>query len=169
MSRDPSGQDLVIERRFAAPPDLVWAMWTRPEHLAVWYGPKGATIPVARMDVRVGGHRLLCLEMTTPDGPRRMWFTGEYVEVLEHRLLVYTDALADEHGTVMSAEQAGLPAGHPTVTEVRVVLEPDGSGTRMTLTHVGIPDGSPGATGWAVALDALAARLSDPVTPSPLG
>jgi uncharacterized protein YndB with AHSA1/START domain len=159
MSDDDGGQNLVMERTLEAPPDLIWKMWTEPEHFAAWYGPGGATIPVAKMDVRVGGIRLLCMEMTTPDGARRMWFTGEYLEVIENQRLVYTDSMSDENGNLMSAEQMGMPTGHPTTTEVSVELEQVLGGTKMVLTHVGVPAGSPGAAGWAMALEKLAARL----------
>ena len=113
------------------------------------------------MDVRVGGTRLLRMEITTPDGTMQMWFAGQYLEVIENQRLVYTDAMSDEHGNVLSPEQTGMPAGHPTTTEVRVELEPVSGGTRMRLTHVGIPAGSPGAAGWAMALDKLTAHLSE--------
>ena len=151
---------VTIERMFPAPPDLIWKLWTQPEHFASWYGPAGSTVPVARMDVRVGGTRLLCMEVQTPQGPRRMWFTGTYLEVAENQRLVYTDSMADEHGTVLAPEEMGMPAGHPTTTEVRVHLEPVGGGTRMVLTHIGIPEGSPGAVGWAMAVDKLADQLT---------
>jgi hypothetical protein len=72
------------ERSFDAPVDLIWQMWTDPEHFKAWYGPNGAAIPVARMDVRVGGTRFVCTEMQSPNGPMRMWFTGEYREVVEN-------------------------------------------------------------------------------------
>ncbi len=157
---DDSG-DMVIERTLAAPADLIWSMWTEPEHFAQWYGPEGATIPVATMDVRVGGTRLLCMEMATPDGAMQMWFTGEYLEVVDHQRLVYTDSMSDEHGNVMSAEQMGMPEGHPTTTEVRLELEPVDDGTRMVLTHVGVSADSPGAAGWAMAVAKLAARLDE--------
>ena len=42
---------VVIERSFDAPVDLIWKMWTDPEHFKAWYGPDGASIPVAKMDV----------------------------------------------------------------------------------------------------------------------
>ena len=135
MSDDKGGQNLVIERTLEAPPELIWKMWTEPEHFAAWYGPGGATIPVAKMDVRVGGIRLLCMEMTTPDGTMQMWFTGEYLEVIENQRLVYTDSMSDENGNVMSPEQMGMPEGHPTTTEVRVEIEHVSGGTRMVLTH----------------------------------
>ncbi|NMM24829.1 MAG: SRPBCC domain-containing protein [Phycicoccus sp.] len=161
MTDNNGGQSMVIERTLEAPTDLVWKMWTEPEHFAAWYGPGGATIPVATMDVRVGGTRLLCLEMTTPNGTMQMWFTGEYLEVVENQRLVYTDSMSDEHGNVMSPEQMGMPAGHPTTTEVSVELEDINGGTNMVLTHTGVPAGSPGAAGWAMALDKLAARLDE--------
>ena len=81
---DASRDAAVIERSFDAPPDLIWRMWTEPEHFMAWYGPDGAAVPVAKMDVRVGGSRLVCLEMDTPGGPAQMWFTGEYREVVEN-------------------------------------------------------------------------------------
>ena len=151
MTDHDRAQDaLVIERTFDAPVHVIWQMWTDPEHFKAWYGPTGAGIPVAKMDVRVGGTRHVCMEVQTPDGPMQMWFTGVYREVVENERLVYTDAVSDEDGH--------MPA-HPTTTEVRVELEDAGGRTRMVLTHVGIPSNSPGAAGWAMALDKLAAHV----------
>jgi uncharacterized protein YndB with AHSA1/START domain len=160
MTNSNNSQDaVVIERTFDAPVDLIWHMWTIPEHFAAWYGPDGATIPVERMDVRVGGTRLVSMEVTTPGGPMQMWFTGEFREVVENQRLVYTESMSDENGTVLSAEDMGMPAGHPTPTEVRVELEEGGSRTRMVMTHAGIPADSPGAAGWAMAFAKLTARV----------
>jgi uncharacterized protein YndB with AHSA1/START domain len=151
-----------IERTLPAPPEMIWTLWTHPEHFASWYGPAGSTVHVTEMDVRVGGTRLLSMEVQTTGGPRRMWFTGTYLEVTVNQRLVYTDAMADEHGNVLPPEEMGMPAGHPAITEVRVELTPVGSGTRMVLTHVGIPAGSPGAVGWTMALDKLTGLLNTP-------
>ena len=152
---DTAPDAVVIERLLEVPAELVWRMWTDPEHFKAWYGPKGARIPVARMDVRVGGSRLVCMDVQTPAGPRQMWFVGEYVQVVENRRLVYTESPSDELGNVLSGDDAT----HPPTTQVRVELEEVDGGTRMVLTHVGLPAGSPGAIGWAMALDKLAERL----------
>jgi uncharacterized protein YndB with AHSA1/START domain len=150
---------VVIERTIDAPADLVWRMWTEPEHFAAWYGPDGATIPEARMDVRVGGTRLVCMQLETPNGTMRMWFTGEYREVVDNKRLVYTESMSDENGTVLSPSDVGMPDGHPTTTEVVVELDDLGGRTRMVMTHLGVPAGSPGAAGWTMALDKLAVHL----------
>jgi uncharacterized protein YndB with AHSA1/START domain len=160
MTDDNASRDaVVIERSFDAPADLLWKMWTEPEHFQAWYGPDGATIPVAKMDVRVGGNRLVCMEMETPNGVMQMWFTGEYREVVENERLVYTESMSDENGNLVSPSDMGMPEGHPTVTEVTVELEEVAGRTKMVMIHAGIPADSPGAAGWVMALDKLAAHV----------
>jgi uncharacterized protein YndB with AHSA1/START domain len=156
---DRSQESLVMERLFDAPIGVVWEMWTRGEHFARWYGPDGATIPVADFDLRVGGTRRICMQVQTPDGPAQMWFTGEHLEVVQPVLLVYTESMSDEQGNVLPPEAMGMPPGHPSTTQVRVELQTVGDRTRLTLTHIGIPSESPGAAGWTMALDKLAARV----------
>lgn len=140
---------VVIERDLDAPVEVVWAMWTDPEHFRRWYGPDGAAIPVAQLDVRVGGSRRVCMEVGTPEGSVQMWFAGEHREVVEGRRLVYTEAESDAGGT---------PASPPTL--VTVELEDLGDRTRVVLTHAGVPADSPGAAGWRMALDKLAALVA---------
>ena len=146
---------VVMERSFDAPADLIWRMWTDPELLKEWFGPNGATIPVAKMDVRVGGSRLVCMEVQTPAGRRSMWFAGEYVQVVANQLLVYTEFISDQNGNVVSPSDMGMSQGHPTTTEVRVELTELDGVTKMVMTHAGIPSDSPGAAGWTMALDKL--------------
>jgi uncharacterized protein YndB with AHSA1/START domain len=111
------------------------------------------------MDVRVGGSRRLIMEMQTPNGPMRMWFTGEYRDVVENKRLVYTESMSDENGNVVSPSDMGMPEGHPTITEITVEFEDVGGRTKMVMTHAGVPADSAGAAGWAMALDKLAARV----------
>jgi uncharacterized protein YndB with AHSA1/START domain len=150
---------VVIERSFDVPAELIWQMWTEPEHFKAWYGPEGARIPVAKMDVRVGGTRLVCMEMQTPGGLMQMWFTGEYREVVENERLVYTESMSDANGNILSPSDMGMPEGHPTTTEVTVELKDVGGRTSMVMTHAGIPAGSPGAAGWEMAFAKLAAHV----------
>ena len=162
MTEHTAAQDaVVIERSFSAPVELLWRLWTEPDHFAAWYGPDGATVVVAKMDVRVGGARLVGMEVETPGGPMRMWFAGEYREVVAHQRVVYTEWMSDADGAALSAAELGMPAGHPTTTEVTVELSDLGGRTKLVVTHVGIPADSPGAAGWAMALDKLAAHAAD--------
>lgn len=146
---------IVIERVFDAPVDLIWQMWTQPEHFKNWYGPKGFTVPVAEMDVRVGGKHLFCME--SPDGSMKMWSTGEYTEVVPNERLVYTDSPADENGNVVSPSAYGMPDEYPATTEVTVLLEDLGGRTKMVVTHTGVPAGA--ADGWEQAFAKMADHI----------
>jgi uncharacterized protein YndB with AHSA1/START domain len=140
---------LVIERTVDATAEQIWSMWTDPDEFRQWYGPTGASIPVARFDVRVGGERVVAMTVEAPGGERTMWFRGEHVEIRPLQLLAYTEAMTDEAGNEQSP-----------VTTVRVELEQlDDTRTHLRLTHFGIPADSPGAAGWTMALDKLDARL----------
>ena len=148
---------IVIERTFDAPVDLIWQMWTDPEHFKKWYGPKGFTVPIAEMDVRVGGKRLVC--MASPDGSMKMWTTGEYTEIVPKDRLIYTESPADENGNVVSPSAMGMPDGYPTTTEVTVLLEDLDGRTKMVMTHAGMPAGSGASGGWEQAFDKLADHI----------
>lgn len=155
MTEKSATDAVVIERVFDAPVDLIWRMWTEAEHFVQWYGPNGASMPVAKMDVRVGGRRHICMEMQTPNGTMQMWFTGEYREVMPTKRLVYTESMSDPDGNVVSPTEMGMPAGHPDTTEVIVELEDVGGRTKLVMIHSGIPADSPGAAGWRMAFDKL--------------
>jgi hypothetical protein len=49
------GLDVVFERVFDAPLDLVWKVYTDPERIARWWGTHGSTTEVVEMDLRPGG------------------------------------------------------------------------------------------------------------------
>ncbi len=158
MNDNTKTQDaVVIERTFEAPPELVWQMWTDPEHFKQWYGPQGFSVPVAEMDLRVGGKRLVC--MASPDGSMKMWTTGEYLEIAPHRRLVYSESPADENGNAVSPAAMGMPDGYPATTEVTVQLHDLGGRTKMVMTHAGVAAESGAGGGWQQAFDKLVDHL----------
>lgn len=152
---------VVIERTFDAPQDLIWQMWTDPEHFKKWYGPQGFTVPVANMELRIGGKRLVCMEMQTPDGgSMKMWTTGEYTEISPIERLAYTESHSDENGNIVSPAAMGMPEGTPVTTTVTVLLEDLGGRTKMTMTHAGVPADSGAGGGWNQAFDKLAELIA---------
>jgi uncharacterized protein YndB with AHSA1/START domain len=88
MTDDNGSPDAVtIERRFDAPVDLIWQMWTDPEHFTAWYGPDGAAGP-RRQDGRArrrhptGVHEDANTER--PD-PSDLWVAGRRHAVGQRR------------------------------------------------------------------------------------
>jgi uncharacterized protein YndB with AHSA1/START domain len=140
---------IVIERVFDAPVALIWQMWTEAEHFKNWYGPQGFSIPVAKMDVRVGGKRLFCME--SPDGSMKMWLAGEYIEIVPRSRLVYTESMSDAEGNILEN------GDHSTITQIIVELEELDGRTKMVMIHAGVPASEQGANeGWKQAIETMA-------------
>jgi uncharacterized protein YndB with AHSA1/START domain len=51
----PTDREIRVERVFAARRERVFAVYTDPELIPEWYGPRGGTTIVDRMEVRAGG------------------------------------------------------------------------------------------------------------------
>ena len=60
-SAQAAQHELIITRVFDAPRSLVFEVWSKPEHLEQWCGPRGFTIPFGEMDFRPGGAWRSCL------------------------------------------------------------------------------------------------------------
>jgi uncharacterized protein YndB with AHSA1/START domain len=78
--------EIVTTRIFKAPRKLVYKAWTDPEHLKIWWGPKGFTNTFDLFDLRVGGRWVF-----TMHGPERGNYRNEctFVAIREPELLVW--------------------------------------------------------------------------------
>lgn len=61
-----SDRELRLTRIIDAPVELLWEVWTQPEHIAQWWGPNDFTTTINKMDVQPGGEWNLVLH--GPDG-----------------------------------------------------------------------------------------------------
>ena len=90
-------REIVLSRVFEAPRELVFAAWTKEEHLTKWFGPKGFTTKTHECDLQTGGRWRF--DMIAPDGKvfdNRMVF----LEIKAPELLVLdhgSDKDDDEH------------------------------------------------------------------------
>lgn len=95
-------REIVVERVFDAPRELVWKAWTDPKHIDQWWGPNGFRNETFSMDFRVGGTWRYV--MHGPDGKDwQNWV--RYQEISEPERLVY------DHGG-----EGDEPLFHVTVT-----------------------------------------------------
>lgn len=88
-------QEFVISRVFDAPRHVVWKALKNPEHMKHWWGPKGFTVKVAKMDFREGGSYHYC--MRSPDG-QDMWGKFVYREIIKPEKIVFINSFSDEKG-----------------------------------------------------------------------
>jgi uncharacterized protein YndB with AHSA1/START domain len=119
------GGDLVMERTFDAPRDLVWRAFTDPELVPRWWGKHGTTTTVVEMDVRPGGHWRYI--NSAPDRDPVEFF-GEYLSV---------DKPSEYRWTFMFDVEGAGPQGGP---ETHRFVEADGRTTLTSIGHMGAPE-----------------------------
>ena len=83
---DVAERELRIERMLNAPIELVWEVWTDPEHIKNWWGPNGFTNTIYAMDMVPGGQ--FNLTMHGPDGTDYV-NKSIYKEIIECKRISY--------------------------------------------------------------------------------
>jgi uncharacterized protein YndB with AHSA1/START domain len=84
----PTDEQILITREFDAPAHLVYAAYTKPEHIRRWWHAKRGEMTVAEVDLRVGGGWRYV--MVTPDGSE-VAFHGEFREIVPNERIVSTE------------------------------------------------------------------------------
>jgi uncharacterized protein YndB with AHSA1/START domain len=91
----PSEKEIVLTRVFDAPRHLVFDALTKPELLKRWFGPRGWSLVVCDVDLRVGGAWRFVLR--GPDGTE-MGMSGVYREIARPERSVHTEKFDDYPG-----------------------------------------------------------------------
>ncbi len=124
---------MVVTRIFDAPRELVWKAWTDPKYVMQWWGPKGFTSPVCKMDFRVGGKYLICTR--TPDG-QDFWHGGEYHEIVPLEKIISSMYFSDSEGNKIDPAQLGIE--HEAIEGAHdVILFEDLGNGQTKLTFIG--------------------------------
>ncbi len=137
-----------LHRVLAAKPEKIYRAFLEADAMAKWLPPNGFTAVVHHMEAKVGGGFRMSFRNFTTGAAHS--FGGEYLELVPHERLRYTDQFEDPN----------LP-GRILVT---VTLKAAAVGTEMTIVQEGLPDVIPVEAchlGWQQSLDNLA-RLVEP-------
>lgn len=119
-SANPSAtadREIVLDRVFEAPRELVFRAWTEREQVEQWWGPQGFRTTTHEMDVRVGG--IWRFIMHGPDGV-------DYDNVIKYIEIVPPERLVYEHG------DEGEPSQFSTV----VTFAEENGKTRVTMASL---------------------------------
>ena len=131
---------LHLTRNYSAAPEKVWRAWTDPQALSAWFGPGGASVTQAEMDVRVGGRYTIAFR--TSDGEQHR-VSGVYEEVQAKRKLCFTWA---------------WQSTPDRVSLVTIELRPALDGTELKFRHDRFFDEAARASherGWTATLEKL--------------
>lgn len=140
-----------LHRVLRAPPERVYRAFLDADAMAKWLPPHGFTCKVHHMDAKVGGaFRMSFANFTTGSGHS---FGGEYLELVPHERIRYTDKFDDPN----------LPGEMQVTVSLAKVL----CGTEINITQEGVPEVIPIEMcylGWQESLAQLAA-LVEPEIP----
>ena len=121
VATEPSTVDreLVATRVFDAPRELVFKLWTDPEHIGKWWGPRGFTTTTGSMDARPGGIWRYC--MHGPDG-------REYQNRCMYTEVIPSERISFKHGVGEDVEQVSH--------ETTATFEDVGGQTKVTMRMI---------------------------------
>lgn len=116
-----SVETLVLRRTFSVSRQVLFEVWTRPEHMMKWFGPSDEyTTPMAEVDLKVGGQYRIGFRHQ--DG-KEVFVVGTFQQVMVPEKLVYSWAWEAPN------ENAGIE------TLVTVDFIEKDSGSELVLTH----------------------------------
>jgi uncharacterized protein YndB with AHSA1/START domain len=97
-------RELTVSRLLNAPKELVWELWTNPEHIKHWWGPNGFTNTIYKMDVKNGGE--WDFTMHGPDG-KNFRNTHTFVELVKYEKIVLRHVTPPHFGMTVTFTSQG--------------------------------------------------------------
>lgn len=138
-----STSTIRLHRVFAAKPEKVYRAFLEADAMAKWLPPHGFTCKVHHMDAKEGG--TFKMSFTNFTNGESHSFGGEYLELVPHERIRYTDQFDDPN--------------LPGVMQVTVVLKAVSVGTEVSIEQTGVPAAIPPEAcylGWQQCLVQLA-------------
>lgn len=120
-SEPESEREYVVTRVFNAPVRLLFAAWSKPEHIKQWFGPAGYPVTMAEIDFRVGGKWRFA--MTGPGGKQNTPFGGEYLEIVPDRKISFSNSFETPGALMMVMTVTFEENGGKTTMTWRTVFE----------------------------------------------
>ncbi|WP_138513895.1 SRPBCC family protein [Rhodoferax bucti] len=117
----------TISRFLKAPRSLVWEVYSSPEHLQHWLGPKGSTVTHSALDFRVGGTYHYAMQI---EGGPALWGKWQLQEIVPPEKLVLIQCFSDPAG---GSTRNPWAAGWPLYTHSTTTLSEQDGGTLLSL------------------------------------
>lgn len=106
-------KQIEVTRTFNAPVEMVWKVWTDPELVKRWWGPKHFSSPVAKIDFREGGRSLVSMKAPKEMGGQEWYSIWEYVEIIPLKTIEFIQSLSDKDGNKIDPSKLGMPPDFP--------------------------------------------------------
>ena len=129
-------KQIEVTRTFNAPVEMVWTLWTDPELVKRWWGPKHYVSPVAKINFRIGGKSLVSMQAPKEMGGQEFYSIWEYVKIIPLKTIEFVQSLSDDTGSKIDPTDVGMPADFPRDIKTVVIFNALGKNkTEMTVTE----------------------------------
>jgi uncharacterized protein YndB with AHSA1/START domain len=129
-------KQIEVTRTFNAPVEMVWKLWTDPELVKRWWGPRHFIAPVAIINFREGGKSIVSMKAPAEMGGQEYYSIWEYTKIIPLQTIEFIQNLADKDGNKSNPVKLGMPADFPmdikTVVTFREIMDDK---TEMTVTE----------------------------------
>lgn len=149
-----SSHTIRLHRVLRAKPERVYRAFIDPDAMCKWLPPNGFTGKVHQMEAKVGG--AFKMSFTNFTTGKSHSFGGEYLELVPHERLRYTDKFDDPN---LKGE-----------IQVTVTLKQVSCGTELSVVQEGIPSVIPAEAcylGWQESLTLLAKLVEAEIPDQP--
>ena len=127
-----ASSEFIITRTFDAPPAVVFKAWTEADKLTAWWGTKGMTMNVAKLELKPMG--VFHYSMTAPDG-KEVWGKFVFRDITPPEKLVFISSFSNAEG-----KNSRHPLSQTWPLEVMsTVLFEAAEGKKTKLTLKGVP------------------------------
>jgi uncharacterized protein YndB with AHSA1/START domain len=150
----PTDCEIVLTRVFSAPQRMVFEAFTKPELLRRWFGPRGWSLEVCEVDLRVGGSFRFVLR--SPEGAA-LGMRGVYREIAPPQRSVHIESFDDYPG---ESQVTTVWVEHGDQTTLTATLLYPSRDIRDAVLKSGMEHGA------AETYDKLAEMLATPEVPS---
>ena len=127
-------KQIEVTRTFNAPVEMVWKVWTDPELVKRWWGPKYFISPLAKIDFREGGKSIVSMKAPKEMGDQEFYSIWEYVKIIPLKTIEFIQSLSDKDGNKTDPTKVGMPSDFPMdIKTVVTFREVANSKTEMTV------------------------------------
>jgi uncharacterized protein YndB with AHSA1/START domain len=132
----PSDREIVMTRVFDAPRRLVFEAWTKPEHVARFFGPRGSSMPECEIDLRTGGTYRYVIRSNGKD----MGIRGVYREIVRPERLVVVEGFDDFPDQESFVTATFTEEDGQTIVESHILYA--SAEARDAVVDMGMPEGA---------------------------
>jgi len=116
-------KQIEVSRIFNASVEMVWKIWTDPELVKRWWGPKQFTSPMAKINFGENLKSIVSMKAPKEMGGQEFYSVWEYVKIVPMQKIEFIQSLSDKDGNKIDPVKVGMPPDFPADIQTIVTFK----------------------------------------------